>query len=145
MRHRFYQSQEAIFTAGDQGNSMFILVEGLLGVRAVLEDSGEERGIAQIAPGHFFGEMSLLTGEPRSATVVAITSAVAFEITHEDLDALFKVRPEIMEKLSEVVAERRLRNIQTSSAMSAKEQDRQIASVAKQLLGKIRTFFGSSS
>ena len=86
-----------------------------------------------------------MTGEPRSATVVAITSAVAFEITHEDLDALFKVRPEIMEKLSEVVAERRLRNIQTSSAMSAKEQDRQIASVAKQLLGKIRTFFGSSS
>jgi len=66
--------------------------------------------LARLGPGDFFGEMSLLTGEPRSATVTAITDCDLLEISKSGLDPILRTRPEILEQLARSMAERRLSN-----------------------------------
>ena len=70
-----YPQDAAIVEQGDRigevqdGASLYVILEGH--VRVVLEHGDTEQELARLGPGDFFGEMSLLDGEPRSATVVA--------------------------------------------------------------------------
>ena len=86
-----------------QGHSMFVVLDGR--VRVSLEPSGQE--VATIARGGFFGEMSMLTGEPRTATVTAADDAVLLEITAERFRELAVHRPAIVEQVSDAVSARR--------------------------------------
>jgi len=74
VHQRHYEPGDTLIRRGDPGDSMFVLVEGLVYVFA--GDDGTEVKVAQIVPGQFFGEMSLLTGEARSATVTAASRTV---------------------------------------------------------------------
>ena len=71
-----YGNGEAIVRQGEPGESMYVLCSGTVAV--VIEP--DKREVATIRPGGYFGEMSLLTGEPRSATVVARGEAVVLEL-----------------------------------------------------------------
>ncbi|RPJ84092.1 MAG: hypothetical protein EHM18_12475, partial [Acidobacteria bacterium] len=64
-----YAGGETIIRQADAGDSMFFVKNGT--VKVVLESNGERHEVAELTEGDFFGEMALLTGEPRSATVVA--------------------------------------------------------------------------
>jgi len=87
----------AVVHAGEAGCSLFVVVEGLLEVR------GEAGVFATLAPGEVFGEMSLLTGAPRSASVVAATEAVLFEIFDHQLRPILHRRPELAGALGTIV------------------------------------------
>jgi CRP-like cAMP-binding protein len=76
---------------------IFVLYNGLLEVFVPGSSLGEMVQVAQISPGQFFGEMSLLTGEPRSATIKAITRSSCFEISKQHILTILKERPEIGE------------------------------------------------
>ena len=73
---RTYGNREAIVRQGEPGESMYVLCSGTVAV--VIEP--DKREVATIRPGGYFGEMSLLTGEPRSATVMARGEAVVLEL-----------------------------------------------------------------
>ena len=73
MHQIFYKQGETIIYADSEGSSMFVLLEGLCDVHIDNAEIGQRVKVAQLNPGQFFGEMSLLTGEPRSATVTAST------------------------------------------------------------------------
>ena len=73
------QRMKLWFGEARPGSSMFIVARGAVSV--TLEAGGVE--VARLGPGTFFGEMSLLTGEPRSATVAAVTDSELLEITAE--------------------------------------------------------------
>lgn len=135
-----YSKGENLITVGDQGESMFILYEGLLEVRVNIEN-GSSHKVGEIYPGQFFGEMSLLTGEPRSATISAATDIVAFEIKREHVEDLFKKRPTIMEDISKVVALRTRENSEAIESISNMDDIDSMNSFAQNLLGKIKTFF----
>ena len=141
MEQHTYRQGEILVEKGDKGDSMFLLVEGLLYVLLDIQGSGEETNVAQILPGQFFGEMSLLTGEPRSATIKAATDAVTYEITKDIMNALFEHRPEIAEQISKVVAERRLRNLQAQQEVPPAEKAVQAESLARHILNRIKQFF----
>lgn len=132
---------ETLIERGAEGQSMFVLVEGLVYVHADVRGDGTEVQVAQIVPGQFFGEMSLLTGERRSATVRAVTSAVAYEITKASMTELFQSRPALAETISAVVAERKLRNERAGSPGADHELTKKQSTVASEILGKIRHFF----
>ena len=61
-----YQDGDVIFHKGDQGNSMFLIQKGSV---EIILDEAEDSAINTLSDGEFFGEMSLFTREPRSATV----------------------------------------------------------------------------
>lgn len=90
-----YGSGETIVREGEEGQSMFVVVSGSVSV--VLEPSRDE--VARIERGGYFGEMSLLTGEPRSATVVAVGDVVIVEIAADLFRRLAFVHPEAIEKI----------------------------------------------
>ena len=138
---RVYAEGDHLIERGDVGESMFILVEGLVYVYADTGDGGEELKVAQIIPGQFFGEMSLLTGEARSATITAASGAVAYEIGKDAMAQLLERRPRLAEVMSGIIAERKLRNEQALSEASCEEKEEHRTSMAGQILGAMRSFF----
>ncbi|MEW6322619.1 MAG: cyclic nucleotide-binding domain-containing protein [Acidobacteriota bacterium] len=100
---RLYAAGEAVVRQGEAGTSMFVVVAGR--VRVVLEPSGQE--VAVVERGGLIGEMSMLTGDPRTATVRAIEDARLLEISADQFRALALERPEIVEQISRVVEARR--------------------------------------
>jgi len=134
-----YSEGEHVIQKGEEGESMFILSEGILEV-SVNTENGSMHKVAEIDPGEFFGEMSLLTGEPRSATVTAFTSAVVYEIKKEHVEDLFRRKPSLLENISFIIAERRAENQMKLENISSQRQQ-SIDNFANNLLKKIRTFF----
>lgn len=128
--------------SGEEGDSLFILIEGLLSVR--VERDGRPHEIAHLEPGQFFGEMSLLTGERRSATVGAVTESVVYEIRKKPLQHLMEQRPELAEHLSRILAERQLLTRQALDSSGEAQGGDEIDSLARQLLGRMREFLGST-
>jgi len=82
---RLFVAGDKVVRQGEAGESMFVVVEGLLEVRADLVQGGTDQAVGVVQPGEFLGEMSLLTGEPRMATVTALTDAGHLG-DHEDAD-----------------------------------------------------------
>jgi small-conductance mechanosensitive channel len=124
---------------GEQSASMFVLAEGLLEV-TVAKD-GAALSLARLEPGEFAGEMSLLTGEPRSATIAASTEALVYEITREHLTPILAARPALFEAISQIVAKRRLRTTKTLEAAAAPQQAAEVSSLSTQIVAKMRMFF----
>jgi small-conductance mechanosensitive channel/CRP-like cAMP-binding protein len=123
-----------------EGSAMYGLAEGFLGVTVDRSDSPEVR-VGSINPGQFFGEMSLLVGEARTATVTALVESVVFEIPREIFYELIDNRPEIANMISRAVAERQLAN---SMAIESSESERQMAinKAADSLYSRMKAIFG---
>jgi len=103
---------------GDRDGTLFILVEGMANV--VKDDgSGKLQTLASLGPGHTLGEMALVDGSPRSATVVAASSLLLLALSREGLDRLCEERPKLAVKVLRKLAvflSQRLR--QTSGALA---------------------------
>ena len=95
----------AVTHEGDRGDSLFILVEGDAVVR--IGKGHEQREVARLAPGQFFGEMSLMTGEARTATVVAATDLVTYRMHKAAFQQVLHDTPALAEQIAEVLTQRR--------------------------------------
>jgi len=142
IEQRRFRDRETLIAAGEPGESMFILVEGLVYVFVNTGEGDEQVKVAQIVPGNFFGEMSLLTGEPRSATITAASDTIVYEIRKEHISALLGARPELAEELSRVVADRVLRNQKKLAEAPADAVAEEKRTVAGQIMGRMKAFFG---
>jgi small-conductance mechanosensitive channel/CRP-like cAMP-binding protein len=131
--HQFPQGA-VLMRQGEPASSMFIILEGAAGI-TIDSTSGDPREIAVLAARDIVGEMSLMTGAPRSATVTALTRLRTLEVTKEPIEELLRASPELLQRFSQVLAERLDHlNEHTRRAM-AKAQD------ATDLLSKMKTFF----
>lgn len=83
---------EEVFKRGDPGGAIFIVVNG--SVEIFVDDTVGQRVVFETAKaGDFFGELSLLDGDPRSASAVALESTRAVRLDRQDLELLFKRHP----------------------------------------------------
>jgi small-conductance mechanosensitive channel len=119
-----FAPSERIIEEGDAGASLFLLVRGQVEVRIRSGDC--VLPMAKLGPGECFGEMSLLAGEPRNATIVALTEVEAVEIAKPAFAAVVRAHPEIIGKLSELLAERQLANARQASAAAAPASAEQV-------------------
>ncbi len=139
LTHRPLAVGEVVVRQGQPGDSLFILKEGLLRV-SIAGNGGRETVVGEIQPGQVFGEMSLLTGEPRSATITASLSGLALELSRPALAPLLQSRPDLVRHLGQVLANRQLRNApKLENARPADDEPRQ--SLVLQWIGRINAFF----
>jgi small-conductance mechanosensitive channel len=103
---RRFGPDEIIVREGDSTSSMFVIEAGRAAV-TIHGASGDSRGITLLDPGAAFGEISLLTGVPRTATVRALTEVVAIEITKDTLLPVLEDNPDLCETFDSVIEERR--------------------------------------
>src|SRR5262245_64539582 len=101
-----FPPNEVIVREGAPGVSMYIIKSGLVEVRKKDPSSGIDFLVAQLRPGAAVGEMSLLTGKPRSATVTTVEPTVVFTLTRADFRNLLTQHPEISLGLARILAER---------------------------------------
>jgi small-conductance mechanosensitive channel/CRP-like cAMP-binding protein len=143
MTRREFAAGEKLITAGEPGRSMFVMSEGLVSVR--IPRGPDELEVAAFSPGDFFGEMSLLTGEPRSASVVAVTETVAFEIDKSDIVLMLEATPSAADALSSAAAGRRLASDAALSLKPAEEVAAERLSMTSKILAGMSRFLGRKS
>jgi len=127
---------EVLVREGDQTSSMFLVAAGRAAV-SVHGGVGASRKVAILEAGSAFGEISLLTGEPRLATVRALSEVTLVEIDKETLAPILQSNPSLVEKLDAVILERRRH---TADRMAAAEAG--ATKEPESLREKIARFFG---
>jgi small-conductance mechanosensitive channel/CRP-like cAMP-binding protein len=127
---------ELILRRGEPGDSMFVIYRGNVEVRLPSRD-GNAQQVAELRPGSFFGEMALLTGEPRNADVVTMSEVETLEIRKAALQEILDNNEELAGALSRIIAERQLRLAEYSKAMPEQEKQEK----AKNILRRIKRFF----
>jgi small-conductance mechanosensitive channel len=131
---RVFAPGESVIRAGDPGSSMFVVHNGRVGVQVTENDRA--RTVATLSEGAFFGEMALFTGEPRTASVVAIEETEVLEIGHDAMKRVFDNNPDLVESLSHIIAERRQALAATEDVTGSK------ADHSAGILSSIKRFFG---
>lgn len=129
---------ENIITQGDAAGPMYILMSGEADV--LVDSGGHSTCVARIKCGDCIGEVSVLTGDARSATVRAVTDCQAVEVSKSTLAPVAASSPEFLEALSDLLAQRRLQNegkvAEASGARSERQKD-----YSAGFLQKLKSFF----
>jgi hypothetical protein len=100
-----YQPKQIILREGDRGDSLYMLTSGM--VKAFRKNAqGKQVQLAELSEGAFFGEGSILTGKPRTATVVAWEPSELLELDRPTLDSITKTHPHVWDVLQEFAAKR---------------------------------------
>lgn len=105
LKRRITPADQTIIEQGERTDSMYLIARGVVRVSRTLD--GEEREVATLFAGDFFGEMALLHGARRTATCHSVTPCALYELRREDFDAVRAACPGIRESLEVVERERR--------------------------------------
>lgn len=136
---RVYGVGETIIRQGDPGEELFIVETGR--VKLTVEDGGRTVFSKERGPGYLFGEMALLTGEPRTATIKALVDTETVVIGKNAFEGIIKKDPTVVNKLVEIIEKRRIAVAEgaepeepTPAATEAEEDEESV-------LDKIKDFF----
>ena len=100
-----FETGATIFSQGEQGDAFYLIQSGA--VQVLLESGGDKSEVVAIlGPRDWFGEMALLTGEPRSATIRAVKSTSLWRLRREDWDELIEKHPTWLLQLSATLSKR---------------------------------------
>lgn len=134
---------ERILTEGETGDSMYFLVSGRVSITLRSPD-GSDRELAQFEAGEFFGEGSLLTGEPRTATATALGRVTCYRLDKAGLRHTMQQQPDLAEDISVIIAHRQMELIAAREKLDQETAMRREAENQTQMLARIRRFFGIS-
>jgi CRP-like cAMP-binding protein len=137
-----YAGGETLVVQGTSGDSLFIVVNGTVRVEAATK-TGASSVLARLGPGSYFGEMSLLTGEPRSASVSAESETEVIVVEKSGLAPLLESDSEIVVELSAML-EKRMEELSTvlTETTEMKKTEKKKAVRRDDLISRIRGFFG---
>ncbi len=95
---------EVVLREGEVGDNMYFIQSGEVEVST--EKDGSSVFLAKLKPGDFFGEVSVITGKPRTATVKAVSNAKLLEVSKEEIQKVVKVYPEVLDALNKYINKR---------------------------------------
>jgi small-conductance mechanosensitive channel/CRP-like cAMP-binding protein len=137
-----YGRGEPVVRQGEAGDALFIVREGTALV-TIADGQGGEREVARLGRGEFFGEMALLTGEPRTASVTAADDLEVIVIHKDALRGILERRPGLAQEMAEIVEARRqgLRAIAEIKTMPP-EQRAAVRAATGEIVLRIKRFLG---
>ncbi len=111
------EAGEVLFCAGDAGDSLYVVVTGRVGL--LRGDPGADRVAVELGPGEVLGEMAMLTGEPRSATVVAVRDTELYRLSSESVERHLFGEVAAMRRIMTTLARRLARDLSGSRSHQA--------------------------
>ena len=148
MNHMIYTAGEVMTRQGATAHWLYVMTRGKAEVRSNVDPDGDgpapmvTKVVARLDAPDFFGEMGLMTGEPRAADVCAISDVECFRLGKETFERVLLERPEIANELSENMVTRRLELIAVRDGLDRETRLSLHASEADRILGGIKGFFG---
>jgi small-conductance mechanosensitive channel len=135
-----FTNEEKIIFQGEEGHSLFIITKGTVNV-FTKDMSGNDIAVKDLKEGDYFGEMSLLTGEKRSATLISKGDTTVLEIEAAALSHILHKNPSLIEALSSKLAERKLatKDLLDKAILNDKTTEAEILS--KNIFNRIKNFF----
>ena len=134
---------EAITRQGAEAHWLYIIAEGDADVEVGVD--GKTQKVATLHAGDLFGEMGLMTGEPRTATVNALTDVICYRLGKAEFQGILRSRPELVEQISMTLARRRVELEAVREQLSQDARNERMRSMQGALLRGIRDFFGINS
>jgi CRP-like cAMP-binding protein len=134
---------EALTRQGAEAHWLYIVIEGEAEVQVAINGSSEK--VALLGAGDFFGEMALMTGEPRRATVTAQSDILCYRLDKDGFQQILHRRPEIAEGISKILARRRVELDAVRENLSEETIRRRVNNTQTDVLKRIREFFGLDS
>ena len=120
---------------------LYVLTKGEVEVK-VRGDNGAEKLVARLAAPNVFGEMGIVTGEPRTASVIAATEVECYRLDKEAFQRVLKQRPQIAESVSNVMARRRGELAAVREGLSSDQKKARVREEKSRILESLQTFFG---
>jgi len=137
-----YTAGETITKQGAVAHWLYIICAGKVEVRRHLEGSTVSKTVATIdAPG-FFGEMGMLTGEPRRADVMAVTDVDCFRLDKTGLERILHARPEVAREISRTLAKRDNELATVLEGLDEEARKARMVHLETHMLDRIQEFFG---
>lgn len=141
-RQDHYAAGERLIEEGAPGDSFFVIDSGEVEVTRQFRTT--RRTLSRLMEGQFFGEIALLTGEPRSASVVAVTDVDVFTIDKAGFKDILAANPAIAADVSTILSERREALTQAAGDLTGRVEPAPGSrrELKDHLLGRIRSYFG---
>ncbi|MCS7003968.1 MAG: mechanosensitive ion channel family protein [Cytophagales bacterium] len=142
VQRKIFGPPERIVIEGQEGDSMFFIESGRVAI-LIKQPDGNQLKVAELTSGSFFGEMALLTGEKRKATVTALNEVTLFEISKDDLLPILEKRQEILQDIGRILATRQVENAAKVAQYSEniKTKETEIATTTDKLVQLMKNFF----
>jgi small-conductance mechanosensitive channel/CRP-like cAMP-binding protein len=137
LQRKDYKAGDVVAAPGTILQALHIVSDGVL--VGSTEEDGRKVEVVRLAPGDYFGEIGLLTGEPLNGELVALTRAVTYQVSKAALSPLLEARPSMAEELSESLASRRLAQRTVLDLQHHKQQPE--TGLAVRLAANIRRLF----
>jgi CRP-like cAMP-binding protein len=132
---------ETILRQGTRGDWLYILARGSAEVRVASDDGRASTRLATLKPGDYFGEMGLMTGGERTASVIALSDCACYRLDkHEFVDVLVR-RPQIAEEIAQTLALRRAELEAAKEGLNEQAKQERMRATHGDLLRRIRRFF----
>ncbi len=132
---------EAITRQGAAAHWLYVIISGEAEVRVTVDSTGVSETIATLHAGDFFGEMGMMTGEPRAATVMALSNVECYRLDKEAFNEILQDRPEIAEDISRILARRRVELDAAREGLNEESKRARMRFHQVDLLARIRRFF----
>lgn len=132
----YFARGEKLIGQGDEGSTFFIIKEGRVSVNVRVGEAMKK--IKELEAGDFFGEMSLLTNERRSATIIAEEETEVLILDRDDFARILKRKPVIAERISKILAQRKLELgefAETVKKPTRSQESKEQRSILKQIKG----------
>jgi len=130
---------ELVTRQGATAHWLYVLVKGEVEVR--IHADGQDRRVARLSAPNFFGEMALMTGAPREATVVALGNVECLRVDKDGFRQVLSQRDEVAHEISSVLAQRRVELEAARENLDAETKLRRMQTERGRILASIRDFF----
>lgn len=127
-----FSKNTILFTKGDETDSLYIIKSGRVKT-IIIDEDGKEMILSTQGPGEYFGEMSLIDKEPRSATIMTKTPTQMLIVHREDFLKVFNANPDMVYELFKVLLKRLRKSTDKVESLAFKDVYGRIAGLLTQL------------